>query len=214
MARINEDVAAADGCQARPCNEVSKRQTPWSRIPPAAVVEAREYVWLDDVRRGISIREVANREGLSIRRVQLGVTRARLRDDLSRKTNSRNRDFLRMMDSTRTMSWGVGARGDDPERSGRQPPQLIPLFPIGPFTPRSTCPHHGPIRRGSAFCCMVCFRSGMDDHPALQRNPRTDPRPDPKPSGPAPAAGRETRKQRRQRLFSARRAAARLLSGI
>lgn len=77
-------------------------------------------------------------------------------------------------------------------------PILVPLFPIGSFTPRSECPHRGPIREGSVFCCMVCSKSGMDGHPALRRDPRTDPKPDPKPTG--KAKKRETRKQRRARL--------------
>ena len=39
---------------------------------------------------------------------------------------------------------------------------LEPLFPLTPLTPSSTCPHHGPIRTGSRFCCMICHRSGQD----------------------------------------------------
>ena len=81
------------------------------------------------------------------------------------------------------------------------------LFPIGAFTPRSACPHHGPIRTGSDFCCMVCSQSGVDDHPALMRDPRTDPRPERKEAALVRVAGvRETRKQRRHRLNAARQA--------
>jgi hypothetical protein len=41
--------------------------------------------------------------------------------------------------------------------------RLVPLFPIGPFTPTSHCPHHGPLRKGSEFCCMVCSQSAIGD---------------------------------------------------
>jgi hypothetical protein len=88
-------------------------------------------------------------------------------------------------------------------------PQLVPLFPIGPFTPHSTCPHHEPIQQGSPLCCMICHRSGKDAHPVLLRDPRTDPAPEPKPGPAAIPVGRtklgtphETRKQRRQRMFA------------
>ncbi|QEH38666.1 hypothetical protein OJF2_72720 [Aquisphaera giovannonii] len=89
-----------------------------------------------------------------------------------------------------------GARSADEVR-------LVPLFPVGPFTPTSRCPHHGPIPKGSDLCCMVCLQSGHDDHPDLRRDPRTDPRPEPKRAGAEPArtsAHGETRKERRRRL--------------
>jgi hypothetical protein len=84
--------------------------------------------------------------------------------------------------------------------------RLIPLFPIGAFTPRSACPHHDTIERGSRLCCMVCHGSGMDDHPGLERDPKTDPSPEPTPKpavdAAAPSKARKskvTRKQRRRR---------------
>jgi hypothetical protein len=47
---------------------------------------------------------------------------------------------------------------------------------------------------------MVCFQSGVDDHPALKRDTRTDPRPDSRPADSVNrTAIRETRKQRRER---------------
>jgi hypothetical protein len=50
---------------------------------------------------------------------------------------------------------------------------------------------------------MVCSRSGMDDHPALKRDPRNDPRPEVKAAKlTLPVVGRETRKERRKRLFA------------
>jgi hypothetical protein len=56
---------------------------------------------------------------------------------------------------------------------------------------------------------MVCSQSGMDDHPALKRDPRTDPKPEPKTlpeASPRDGAGL-TRKQRRKLLREARQAA-------
>jgi hypothetical protein len=83
-----------------------------------------------------------------------------------------------------------------------EPPKLIPFFPATGFSPGSLCPHHGPLPAGSLLCGMVCHKSGVDDHPALARDPRTDPRPERKPK-PAPAAARrETRKERRRREFA------------
>jgi len=137
-------------------------------------VMAREYIWLWDVQHGISISEIAIREGLDIQRVRIGVARAR-----TLEKNGSN----------------------DPGTV--HPPRLIPLFPIGAYTPQSTCAHHGPIEPGSLLCCMVCHCSGVDDHPGLLRSPLTDPEPEPKPE-PEPTekrATRETRRQRRQRLF-------------
>jgi hypothetical protein len=102
------------------------------------------------------------------------------------------RDELQMRDSP------------DAPRKAPHEPRLVPLFPIGPFTPQSVCPHRGEIRPGSALCCMVCLRSGMDNHPALKRDPRDEPRPDVKRAKRTlPVIGRETRKERRKRLFAA-----------
>ena len=141
--------------------------------PMSLASMATEYIWLWDVRHGLSTNEIAMREGLTPRRVQYGVARARA---LERNCST-----------------------DEPVRI----PPLIPLFPIGHFTPQSACRHHGPIETGSVFCCVVCHCSGIDDHPGLQRDPLTDPAPEPKPT-PAPKkkSARETRKQRRQRVFA------------
>jgi hypothetical protein len=91
----------------------------------------------------------------------------------------------------------------------RRPPQLVPLFPVGNYTPSSRCAHRGPIERGSVFCCMICHASGQDDHPALQNSGSVEPNSDMKwattfSSGKfsKPKIFLETRKQRRQRLFS------------
>jgi hypothetical protein len=149
-----------------------------------------------------SIKEIARREGLGCRRIQHGVARARERGNVSRIRRSRSSNQVHERNQNSIAGAGRAA-GDDPNR----PPRLFPLFPIGPFTPRSACPHHGPIRAGSVFCCMVCSRSGIDDHPALKRDPRTDPRPESKAAAAARVASvHETRRQRRQRLHAARQA--------
>jgi hypothetical protein len=132
---------------------------------------AREYVWLWDVRHGVSTSEIAIREGINVQRVRFGITRAR-----ALEKSSSNDTAIR-------------------------PPLLIPLFPIGPYTPQSACGHHRPIEAGSLMCCMVCHCSGIDDHPGLLRTPLTDPAPEPKPARAPKQTIGETRKQRRQRMF-------------
>ena len=150
---------------------------------------AREYIWLYDLRHGIGIKEIAAREKLSVGRIRFGLARARGMDKRA------NQEAL-----LTTSRWGSDVI---------PVPRLIPLFPIGSYTPQSECPHRGPIEEGSALCCMVCHRSGMDSHPGLRRDPQTDPAPELK-AGPAPDLGPqpkdgkrlETRKQRRRRRFA------------
>jgi hypothetical protein len=171
-----------------------KRPRQRTRSEISLSIHARELVWLDQIRRGYSIREIARREGLGCRRIQHGVSRARERGNLSRIRESRPRDDLQEPNCKHPTNRGIVSPADP-----KRPPRLVPLFPIGAFTPGSTCPHHGPIRAGSVFCCMVCSQSGVDDHPALKRDAHTDPGPERRVS-PVRAAVRETRKQRRQRL--------------
>lgn len=101
------------------------------------------------------------------------------------------------MDQRRSCSGDVPPGLDD-ERAVRALDRfrglgLVPLFPITSFVPGSACPHHGPIRPGSSLCCMVCDTSGLDHHPALQRDPATDPKPERKPDRKP-----QTRKTRRK----------------
>ncbi len=166
-------------------------------LPPTL---ARELVWLDDIRRGYSIKEIARREGVGCRRIQYGVSRARERGGLPSTSEGDSRHDWQGRNEQETGTIEK-VRRDDPNR----PPRLVPLFPVGPFTPQSACPHHGSIRSGSMFCCMVCSQSGVDDHPALKRDSRTDPRPERKAAVfVRPGGARETRKQRRRRLNVAR----------
>ena len=183
-----------------------ERPAPGQGKPLAGAVEAREALWLYELNQGASVVQIARRNHLSCRNVQLGLARARKREQerlqTSRIRSSRLRDALQERNlGSPSVAHGGGVGGEDP----RRPPRLVPLFPIGPFVPQAGCPHHGPIRPGSVFCCMVCSRSGMDGHPALKRDPRTDPQPEPKAAAPAlPRGARETRKARRQRLRQAR----------
>ncbi len=176
-----------------------KQPTSRRRADSPRSTEAREQVWLSDVRRGYSIKEIARREGLSCRRIQHGVCRARERGNSPqiREFHLGNELPLRNTRAAATAARVATA-------STKRPPILVPLFPIGAFTPGSACPHPGPIPAGSVFCCMVCSQSGVDDHPALKRDPRTEPRPESRPHALVSAARvRETRKQRRQRLSAA-----------
>jgi hypothetical protein len=147
---------------------------------------ASEYIWLYDLRHGLSIPEIAIRAGVSVGRVRYGVKRALAQEKpiCSQALNKRPSP------STRTI----------------HPPRLVPLFPIGPYTPQSACPHRVPIEPGSLLCCMVCHRSGVDDHPAMQRDPRTDPIPEPKLIPTSVKRSKlstrhVTRKERRRRRF-------------
>ena len=100
--------------------------------------------------------------------------------------------------SLRRVHYGIDrARlAEAPRGPSATDPPAVPMFPIDAFTPTSACPHHGPIRKGSSFVCMVCHQSGRETHPALRRSAATDPAPEPKPK--AKAKGKpSTRKQRR-----------------
>ena len=133
---------------------------------------ANEYVWLWDVRHGLSPIEIAIRDGVSVSRVRFGISRSQ-----ALERNCSTDEAIPI-------------------------PRLVPLFPLGPLTPQSACRHHGPIEIGSVFCCVVCHCSGIDDHPGLQRDPLTDPAPEPKPTPAPKKKARETRKQRRERIFA------------
>jgi hypothetical protein len=143
---------------------------------------AKEYVWLYDHRHGMSASEIAARDRVSIQRVVFGLGRARAQEKASTRNN------LSEITSPKLLG-----------------PRLVPLFPIGQYTPSSACAHRVPIERGSTLCCMVCHQSGVDQHPLLQRDPKTEPPPDV-----TAAVGfvqnhklenRATRRQRRHRAF-------------
>lgn len=152
-----------------------------SRQVSEALRDHRDRQWLLRVDAGATVADLAAASGVSRRTVQLGVKRARdAAEELAKKPVS--------PPQPKTPWWL----------------ELVPLFPITSFVPKSKCPHHGPIRSGSVFCCMVCSGSGVDDHPALKRNPVTDPRPEPvapkyKPKS-STKAKPETRRERRKKV--------------
>lgn len=118
---------------------------------------AREYVWLLDHRAGVSDRAIARREGITAGRVRFGRERAAYTD---------------------AAPIPPGALADLKRARG-----LIPLFPIGPYTPLSVCPHRGPIAAGSRLICMICHNRPADgpDLATALRNAGTGP-PEPEPT--------------------------------
>jgi hypothetical protein len=158
--------------------------------PMSLAIAARDYIWMYDIDHGLCCaKEIAVREGLSVGRIRAGAARAR---ELSKR-------FSQVSPNMNIFGNNMAVHGHS----------LIPLFPVGAYTPQSSCPHREPIEKGSAFCCMVCHRSGMDEHPAMQRDSRTDPAPESKPElapqvAPQPKASEslETRKERRRRKFA------------
>ncbi|SRR5579883_77924 len=189
----------------RECTSRSRRGKPARCLearpgsePLTLTTAAAEYIWLYDYRHGVSVSEIASREGLSVRRVQLGVQRAQAHEELI------SSDALIEQVTARAGTICL--------------PRLLPLFPIGPYTPQSACPHRGPIEPGSVLCCMICHSSGMDGHPALQRDPQREPSPEPKPvpsSAKQPVVGTqcETRRQRRRKQFAQQESATQIVSG-
>jgi hypothetical protein len=112
-------------------------------------VSRRDRKYLDLIRAGNPIRDIARKYHVTTKTVYNGLERARLAE----------------RPSTRTIP---------------RPPKVEPIFGCKAWSPQTACDdiHHGPIQHGSSCCCMVCSRSGMDHHPALRRDPRTDPRPE------------------------------------
>jgi hypothetical protein len=56
----------------------------------------------------------------------------------------------------------------------QQPRRRLPEFAIRlpvVLTPRSTCPHREPIKRGQEDYCGVCHETGLDHWPELQPYP-------------------------------------------
>lgn len=90
---------------------------------------AKEWVWLYDFRDGVSIEDLAEREGLEEKSIREGIDRAR---------DSEIEALAQVADPTDLL-------------------QPLPVFPFGPFTPASACPHRGPLLGGHpARVCMVC----------------------------------------------------------
>ncbi len=163
----------------------------------------RDEEWLRLHEAGRPTVELAEESGVSVQLLRRALSRAR------KERDSRTRDLL---DGSAVPTDDGMAVESHPASRTPWWLELVPLFPVGPFTPTSPCPHHGPIRQGSLFCCMVCSASGMDGHPALARDPATDPRPESnsrrarrpnETKSPVAPAEAETRRQRRSRIFGA-----------
>jgi hypothetical protein len=142
-----------------------------------ASAPSREYVWLWDVEHGRSVAEVSRREGVSTRRIRQGIAFAR---------------------------GSIPDTGDTAAKEPLRPPRLEPLFPVLAYTPFSACPHYGRMRDGTRMCCMICHLTGVEAHPALQRDRGSEPKPEKKPPVVVVKPAKvETRRERRARQFAA-----------
>lgn len=147
--------------------KVASETKPTQRRARGWAREARDAEWLRLHKQGWTVAEIAKTSNSGGRNVERGLARARTAEasrieEIASEGGSQTRD-----EAEPQIPWWL---------------ELVPLFPINAFTPNSQCRHRGPIPPGSLDCCMVCSASGVDDHPALQRDPRTDPRPEPRPS--------------------------------
>lgn len=94
---------------------------------------ARDLIWLYDRRAGLSVAELADRDGVSVDTVRDGIHRAE------------------------------GGEPPDASEVALPPGvKLLPIFPVGALTPCSPCPHHGPIRPGEPVYCTICHATGFD----------------------------------------------------
>lgn len=163
--------------------------------------EIRDQEWLRLHQEGKSTSAIAGAAGVSVQLVRRALAQAR------------ERDACRDQDDPGMYILPIRPEGG-PEAPAVPAPlrtpwwlELVPIFPIGAYTPASECPHRGPLPRGSLLCCMVCSSSGMDHHPSMQRDPATEPPAEPRKRRPRvvhPASGMptgETRRQRRARKF-------------
>ena len=133
-------------CTAETCRD---RREPGRDVarPPAPVrtsglrLAARDYIWLFDFDHGVPARTIAALEALSVGFVRSRIAVAR-----------------------RSVAGVPTAAPADP------PPDPVPLFPVGAFTPSSACPHRG-LSPGPPFVCMVCHRDGSDAGPVLLLSP-------------------------------------------
>ena len=186
-----------------------KRPRPRTRSETSSSIHARELVWLDEIRRGYSIKEIARRDRLGCRRTQHGVFRARERGNQSRIREPRFSNDLHGRNGKITAvreEWcgTIPIARRDWFRSF-QSERSLPDRHAG-ITGRS-----GPAPTSADG---LPSQSGVDDHPALKRDPRTDPRPERKAAALVRVAGvRETRKQRRHRLNAARQAGQSMAAG-
>lgn len=117
--------------------------------------------------------------------------------EIARKWRRSVRTVERRLKAAREAEAEAEAESREPYRPPFWVHSIVPLFPIGPFTPESVCAHKGPIQPGSRFYCPVCHQSGFDGHPHLRRDPRTEPKPEPKPPASAKPPRAKTRREKR-----------------
>lgn len=112
--------------------------------------EAREARWSELQTLGYSSEEIARRYGRSVRTVQLGIQRHRLRD---------------------------GLEPDDVKHQAPRPIRVTMCYGPKPFTPSTSCDDihpYGPIPRGSSCCCASCHQFGQDGAEFLYQHPDWD----------------------------------------
>ncbi len=171
--------------------------------------EVRDQEWSRLHQGGKSTSAIAEQAGVSVQLVRRALARLR-EQEASRIQDEADPSRLPERD-------GESPEGSPPAQASVRTPwwlELVPLFPIGAFTPASECPHRGPIRPGSLLCCMVCSQSGVDGPPAMDRDPATDPKPEPASTAAADrisrkeaaaSTGSESRRERRARRFASLR---------
>lgn len=173
-------------------------------------------LWYRD--EGYSTAEIADRESMSIRSVQLGLRDAEEAEDDLRDPAGwippavpvyGCRPFVRA-ELTPVEIVRPEPTETDKRRSVvlRRPWEPAPRTHLRhgegglpPVEGTPTCPHGSKaIRRGSWIYCERCARSGYDADRRLERDRRTEPRPDPKPRAKSkPPSRRERRALKRLR---------------
>jgi len=97
----------------------------------------------------------------------------------------------------------VFTRAKLPDRDRNRLKRCEPLWTANGLTPATRCPHGFWI--DDTDFCPVCHKTGQEDHPELQRDPRTDPKPEPVPPPPPPPKPL-TRREKRKLLAAFRKA--------
>lgn len=92
--------------------------------------------------------------------------------------------------------------------TSRPEPGFVPQFPLGAYTPNSRCRHRGTLTETASCCCMICHASGRHEHYLLPKyiaqvpNANINNDSGSREAYASQSISRETRKQRRHRLFS------------
>jgi hypothetical protein len=131
--------------------------------------ESRAFLWINRQDNGWTTKKIARYAGVTIRTVQMEIAWVR----------------------AQIKAW-------EAKQKAIRIPRLRLFFPVAGLVPNSAC-HCTPTNHipGSKLCCAVCHRSGIDDHPGLQREPILEPHPEPVYRPPATNATKLTRKKRR-----------------